>query len=237
MISIFKKIKVHPLYYLFLIVIILTANIKSFLEFSIIIIVHELGHIITALIFRWSILKIVILPYGMITFFKCNLSKPIYQEFLILLMGPLMQILFNLFLKNPYSNIILFINLLPIYPLDGSKILFLIFNKLMSYYNSYILIFIISLVVIFAVFLNYSNLLVIAMLIYLLYHLIGYILSLNETILLFCYERFKNRFYTSKKLIINGPNLKAMHRDRYHLFKINEKYVKEYDFMAKMFDK
>ncbi len=237
MINIFKKIYIHPLYYLFLLIIILTANIRSFIEFNILILVHELGHVITALLFKWNINKIVILPYGMITFFKNNLSKPIYQELLILIMGPLVQVIFNIYFNSPYSNIILFINLLPIYPLDGSKLFFLLLNKVTTYYLSYIYIFLVSFITIIFVFLHYHSFLIILMVIYLLYHLINYYLNINETILNFCYERFKTHFYTSKKIIINGVNIKAMHRDRYHLFKINQKYIKEYDFMAKMFDK
>ncbi|MBR3523526.1 MAG: hypothetical protein IKN87_02445 [Bacilli bacterium] len=237
MINIYKKIYIHPLYYLFLLIVLLTANIRPFIEFSIIILTHELGHIITALILKWRISKIVILPYGMITFFSNSLSKPIIQELLILIMGPLTQLIFNIYFKSTYSNIILFINLLPIYPLDGSKIVFLFFNKVTTYYKSYIYTYLISFITIIYLFLNYHSMLIILMLIYLLYHLIDYLYHLNETIISFCYERFKTKFYTTKYLIINGPNIKLMHRDRYHFFKINKKCVKEADFMLKMFDK
>ena len=229
--------KIHPLYYLFLFIIILTAHIHSFIEFSIIIFVHEMGHVLTALLFKWNISKIVILPYGMITFFKDNLTKPIYQELLILIMGPLFQIIFNIFYKSSYSNFILFINLLPIYPLDGSKLFFLLCNKIVSYYNSYILTFILSFITIIYLLFNIHNLLIILMLLYLFIHLITYLNNLNNTLLSFCFERFKYHFYSSKKKYLSSLNLKALFRGKYHYFKIDNKYVKEEEIFLKMFDK
>lgn len=235
--NIFKKIYIHPLYYFFLFIIILTANIQMFVEFSLVILVHELGHIITSLTFKWDIKKIVILPYGMITIFKNCLSKPIYQELLILIMGPIFQIVFNLFFKSQYSNFILFINFLPIYPLDGSKILFLLFNKITSYYNSYILIYFLSFIPIIYVLFSRINLLIILMIIYLLYHLINNFNNLNNTLLSFLYERFKNHYISSKIKIVNGINFKKMKRCKYHFFKIKNKLVKEAEILRKTFDK
>ena len=44
----------------------LTGNFKNFIIFSSIIIVHELGHIIGALIFKWKIDKIILLPLALL---------------------------------------------------------------------------------------------------------------------------------------------------------------------------
>ena len=234
MINIFK---IHPLYYLFLFIIILTANIRSFINFSILILVHELGHVIWALIFKWKIDRIVILPYGMITFFKDNLNKPIYQEFIILIMGPITQILFNSYFHSSFSNFILFINLLPIYPLDGSKIIFLLFNKFISYYKSYIYIIFLSFITITYLLITNHSLIIIACLMYLIYHLISYLYSLNNILISFCYERYKYHLFYKKIKYIDGLNIKKMFRDKYHCFKIKNKILKECDFLAKMFDK
>lgn len=237
MINIFKKIYIHPLYFFFLFIIIITANIRSFIEFSLIILIHELGHIITSLILKWNIKKIVVLPYGMITIFKNCLSKSIYQELLILIMGPIFQIIFNCYFRSQYSNYILFINLLPIYPLDGSKILFLLFNKLTSYYNSYILIYLLSFITIVFIVFNNFNLLIILMIIYLFYHLLNNIFNLNNILISFLYERFKKHYRNKSVKIINNLNFKKISRCKYHFFKIKNKLVSEEEILRKTFDK
>lgn len=229
--------KIHPLYYLFLFIVLLTANIRPFIEFSILILVHELGHVITSLLFKWKIDRIVILPYGMITFFKDNLNKPIIQEFIILIMGPLIQIIFNMFFHSPFSNFILFVNLLPIYPLDGSKIIFLLFNKIIPYYKSYIYTILLSFLTIIYLLINNHNLLIVICLAYLFYHLISSLNNLHNILISFCYERYKYHLFFNKKKYLNGFNLKNLYRQKYHYFKIKNKIVKESDFLAKMFDK
>lgn len=234
--NIFKKIHIQPLYIFFVILVIFTANFKAFITFSILLIIHELGHIITALIFKWDIDKIVVLPYGMITIFKNSLSKPIYQEFLILIMGPIFQIVFNLYFKCEYSNFLLFLNLLPIYPLDGSKFVFLFFNKIFSYYFSYILIYVVSFITIIMLLFKNNNLLITLTLITLIYQLIKHIYNLSYLIINFCFERFKSHFYTSHSLKVSN-NINKMHRDKYHYFNKNGKYVEESVILREMFDK
>lgn len=230
--------KIHPIFFFALIIVILTGKFNDFCEFMLIIMVHELGHILTALIFKWSIDKIVILPYGMITKFKNCLNKPIYQEFIILLMGPVFQICFNYFFKSKYNLFVLYINLIPIYPLDGSKFLFLFLNKFVSYYKSYILTFIISILTIIIIIFSFNNsLIVYLMIIYLSYNLFIYFKSLHKTILFFCYERYKNKYFNKKIKYLKKLNIYLMHRDKYHYFMKNKNYIEEKKILSKMFDK
>ena len=56
--------KVHILFYIVALFCILIGFFKEFIIFSSIIIIHELGHIIGALIFKWKIEKVVLLPFG-----------------------------------------------------------------------------------------------------------------------------------------------------------------------------
>ena len=72
----------------------LTGYFKHFILFTLLIIIHELGHITGALIFKWKIKKVLILPLGGLTIFDEYLSKSIFEEFIILIMGPLYQIIF-----------------------------------------------------------------------------------------------------------------------------------------------
>ena len=113
----------------------------------------------------------------------------LYKEFLIAVMGPLFQIIFWLFLYkinycnsvfNYYNTFILLFNLLPIYPLDGSKIFNIIINKITSFKKSYFVTFYTSIITIILfiyviIFKNY-NLSLIIIVLFLIKELIkGYI--------------------------------------------------------------
>ena len=125
--------RIHPFYYIFVLISIFTGNFKNFILFSVIIIVHEFGHLFVALLFNWKVEEVLLLPFGGVTIFNEDLNRPMIEEFLILIGGPLLQALFvymfrsNAFLVS-YSNVLLLFNLLPICPLDGSKLLNLFFN-------------------------------------------------------------------------------------------------------------
>ena len=117
------------------------------LLFMIIILVHELGHFVTAFLLGWKIQKIILYPYGGCSYFDEDINVSLKEEFLVLVMGPAIQILFILFLQyvvspptyvllKRYSYYLLMFNLLPIYPLDGGKILGLVLALFVSYYRS-----------------------------------------------------------------------------------------------------
>lgn len=57
-----------------------------------------MGHIFAALYYKWNIVKIIILPFGGITIFNEIINKPIKEEFMIAIMGPIFQIVFYLIL-------------------------------------------------------------------------------------------------------------------------------------------
>ena len=128
----------------------LTGNFKSFFFFSLITIVHEFGHILPAVFFKWKIKEVMILPFGALTLFEEKLNRSLKEEFLISIGGPLMQIIFvYLFFKNQndiinYSNLILMFNLLPIYPLDGSKLLNILLNILTSFKKSHLYLYMVA---------------------------------------------------------------------------------------------
>ena len=64
------------------------------LLYLLLIIVHELGHFFTAKYFNWEIDKIYIYPLGGLTKFKTLINKPLKEELLVTIMGPIFQILF-----------------------------------------------------------------------------------------------------------------------------------------------
>ena len=89
--------------------------------------------------------KIWIYPFGGITKLEMNINENPIKELLILIMGPIFQnlafimLLFLIKEKEMITIIhfsILVFNLLPIYPLDGGKLLNLLLNILFSYKKS-----------------------------------------------------------------------------------------------------
>lgn len=96
----------------------------------------------------WNVDKIYFYPYGGYTKFNDDLNKPKEEELLIMLAGPVIQIIYffiitfflennNLELFKSYHLSILFFNLLPIYPLDGGKLLNIILNYFLSFRKSF----------------------------------------------------------------------------------------------------
>ena len=157
--NIFKKIKLHPLFCLSVFVIVITGQFKSFITCMSIVLFHEIGHISIGLLLKWKIEQIIILPFGCLTMFNEYINRPLIEEFLICIAGPIFQMIYYLIMSNFFElsyvhyRLLLF-NLLPIIPLDGSKILNLILNKKMPFYFSEITSIFISLLLI--VFLGYT---------------------------------------------------------------------------------
>ena len=141
-----SKISIHPLFYIVLFITFITGYLKVFFGYTLIIIVHELGHIFASIILKWKIDKVIIYPFGGMTKFNQRINSSLLEEFLILIYGPLFQILFYKIYPLPYHEFILLFNLLPIYPLDGSKLLYILLNNIVSFYKSFIIIFIISII-------------------------------------------------------------------------------------------
>ena len=59
---------------------VITGNFKGFLLFTLIIIIHELGHILAALFYKWHIEKVLLLPFGALTIFHEKINKYGYNS-------------------------------------------------------------------------------------------------------------------------------------------------------------
>lgn len=246
-----KKIKFHYTYYIISISFILTGEFLNLLIFTSLIIIHELGHYLACLLTKINVKKIIIYPYGGITKTEDIIDIDFKTELLISISGIIMQIIYffiinilyknysireytyNLFYSYHYSMLIF--NLIPIYPLDGSKILNIIINKIFNFKISNFLLIIISIinmiVMIFIYKINYSYLMIIGVLINYLY---TYIKNIN-----YLYNRFLLEKYLYKKKYKNKKIIKdhtKMYRNSNHIIKNNNKYIKEEDFLIKMFD-
>ena len=242
--NILNKIYIHPLFIMTLFIFISIGYFRFLIYFMLLILVHELGHILISLLFKWNIDKIIILPFGGLTKYNEMINRPLIEEFLIAISGIVFQFVFYLLVKDfidykyfSFINyfIILF-NLIPIYPLDGSKILNIFFNLITSFKNSLVLTIIISyiFIIIFSLLFFSVNKIIAFVLIFLMLEVNKLYKERKELFNKFLLERYLNEFKFKKKKTIN--NVDKMKKDYRHLFYIDGRYLTENYFLKKMFD-
>ena len=242
--TILNKIKIHPFYLIFIFTFILIGRFKFIMFFTFLILIHETGHIIMSLFFKWDIDKIIVLPFGGMIKYNELTNRPLIEEFLIGISGVIFQYLLFLILKNIVSYryfsfinyFIIIFNLIPIYPLDGSKILNVLFNKITTFRNSILLTLILSyicILILSRVFFNINKLSI--LIIYILFKETTKLYNEKEFIFnKFLLERSLYEFKFKHKKTINS--VIKMKRDYKHLFKINGKYITEKYYLKNKFD-
>lgn len=236
--------KIHFLFFIVSFLCFMTGLFKDFVVFTSIIFIHELGHIVTGLLFKWKIDKVIIFPFGGLTIFNQKINTSSLEEFIIAIAGIIFQTVFLLLLNTnnylfiKYYKIILFFNILPIYPLDGSKVLNIFLNKIFPFKKSYSLTIFISLITIFALFIvmiDNFNLLLFLSIMLLLTKLFNYYKDIDIIWNKFLFERYLYKIKYKKIKKIN--NISKMFKEKTHVLFINNNIIKEKDFLSKMFDR
>lgn len=237
--------KVHIFYYIAAFVAVITGHFKGFLCFSLIIIVHEMGHILMGIKYGWRIEKVLLLPFGALTIFHEDLNRKIKEEFWIVIMGPLFQIVFTIIIYYffgssnfiYYSLIILGFNLLPIFPLDGSKILNLFFNRIFSFKSSHLLLIFVSILSILVLLFKVNcSLIFVLIVLFLIIRICLEIKDHDSLFNRFLLERYLNKYHFKKIKRIPSMNMNGMKRDYGHLFFDGNKYISEMSRLKKRFD-
>jgi stage IV sporulation protein FB len=140
----FKKLSFNPLFYCFSFLFFITGYFNNYSSFILLILIHEFGHFFVAYLFKYKIIKVTIYPFGGCTELEYNINSSFFSEFLIIISGPLLQLLFTfiiykyypfvpLYFYN-YSMLILLFNIIPIFPLDGGRLFNLLFSCYFSFY-------------------------------------------------------------------------------------------------------
>ncbi len=138
------KIKFNYLTLYFLLIACLCGFIKYALYSFFIVLFHELGHIFITLILGYEVISVEIFPFGGLTKINKHLNTPIFNDLLIASFGIVFQLILSFILSllkvdsflMQINYQIMFFNLLPIIPLDGSKILMEISCLFLSFKNS-----------------------------------------------------------------------------------------------------
>lgn len=237
--------KIHPFFYIFMFICLFTGNVRDFLVFSAIVFVHELGHIISGFLFSWKVEKIVILPFGGLTIFDNFINTSLLEQFIVTLMGPLFQIVFYLIISHffilsdtvvYYNFVLLIFNLLPIYPLDGSKFLYIFLCLFLPFKCSHLLLCFVSFffVVLVLFFVGHFDLLVVLILLFLLFKVFYELRNHSFIFYKFLSERYIYIFKFRCLKRVNSVN--KMYLWCRHLFCDGDKYITEREKLLKMFD-
>ena len=217
-----------------------TGFFKPFLFMIIYLLIHEFGHILIGYVLGFKVIKINIYPCGLLTIFNMKINDSIFKDFLIALSGPLFQIL-GYFLIKKYYGIHLFLiifNLLPIYPLDGSKIfsdlLYIIFpykvcNDILFFVSYIICIFILCF------FIYNFNLIYILIFIVLLFKILEFYNNRKFIFNSFVMERilYNFKFLFFKKI----KNINNMYKGSYHFIYNNGNYIDEDTYLNNLYKK
>ncbi len=132
---------------------VVTANFKQLFFLMIIIFVHEMGHAFSAHFFSWRIKSIMLLPFGGVAEVDEHGNRSLKEECIVILAGPLQHLWIQgaVFLLHAshimttsdyhmftfYNVSILLFNLLPVWPLDGGKLIFILFSNHWSYQKAH----------------------------------------------------------------------------------------------------
>lgn len=241
-------IKIDSSLYILLLIGMLSGYIKDIVIVFSIVLIHELGHVIFFRIFNIEIEKIVIYVTGGICFVNKKINNRILYDFMINIAGIMMQVIlffiiyylwkngyvvdstYNMF--NTYNTGIIIFNLLPIIPLDGSKLFFNICSKFFSFIVSYRLMIVVSIIslLLFGLFNVLLGINGIVICIFLLIQLFVVIKEYKYVINKFYLERILyNNFYDS---IVNDVNLvNKMKIGKFYYFYKDGRYYNEKDYL------
>lgn len=246
------KIEFHRTYLVMALGFVLTGYYLNLIVFTSLILVHEFGHYLMARIHHFQVKKIVIYPYGGMTKIEDMINRDISEELLIATAGVIIQYLFYLIigycyqrgvireytyqLYTLYNSQMIFFNLLPIYPLDGAKILNLILDKYFPYYRANMITIVVSVVVIGGIVglsiysCSYSNLMVMGLLFTYLYQFFKKRKYLYQRFLL---ERYLYNIEYPKVKLVKG--VREMYKNKSHWIFKDNCYRREREVLEELF--
>lgn len=235
-----KNIRITYGFVLIIILAFLIGLTKEILLIFSAFIIHEIGHLVFFKVYEFKVNKITIFPFGGVIDYDLK-NDFLYKEILVTVAGVLFNYLFYLIFSllrfnalAHYNYFLILINLLPIYPLDGGRVMIYLLSYLIPYRLAkklgHIFSIFLSLLLLTLFVLEYSGfLLILICLIFIRNNITSLIILKRE------YERFilikylyPNSAFKEKmtKYWIDKP-IHSLFYDRYMIFKYDEFLVKE----------
>src|SRR5690625_902439 len=262
----YSKFQFHPTLIFFIFISFLTGTFVQLFILLGIVLWHELGHFFTAKFFRWRIDRVVLWAFGGVMKTDEQGTRPLKEEIIVTLFGPLQHLfiyIVTVFLGyvelapttfisdlHKYNLIVLLFNLLPIYPLDGGKLVLYMLGFYLPYRKSYRMILTfsilaITLLVIFQLFYLPFTFTAVLLLLFLLVEAIKARRNEFYTFMRFLLQRFYLQKYTlSIERIEASKETKLIdifnrfYRNKYHHIYINSSnYISEKDTLHYYFHK
>ncbi len=216
---------------------------KKSLLYLLLIIVHELGHFLTGKLFNWEVDKIYIYPLGGITKFNTSINKPMKEELMVTIMGPVFQIIFYCLIKDldnslGYFNLLLLtFNLLPVVPLDGSKLLNILLSTRISFKKVLNILQVISLLIypLIVIFFSYkiNSLFMLTVSFLLIFKILEEGKNIKYIINKFLLERYLKRYKFKKDIIVK--NIASFYKYKNNII-INNKIMNEKEALNNYFN-
>ncbi len=253
--NILTKWKVNLFTYFYLFLAFVCGYFFNVCLLFLIVIIHELGHVISIKFFHYKIKEIDLYPFGGITKIDEPLNSSINKNIVIALSGITFQLILglfvNVFFKHQiislktynlftfYNQTILIFNLLPIYPLDGSKLLNLILEKYLPYTKAMTLtngisFLFVLLFIIYNILTPVKNYLICSFLV------IQFIIIVKNQKYLkirFLLERYLYQFPYQKIESHKNDDLNLLKKNTLHFFQEKDYFLHEKKLLAKIFDK
>jgi stage IV sporulation protein FB len=140
-----RKIKINPAFWIVILGAIFTGHFREIIIWFFVVLIHEMGHFAGAHLFKWRISRIELLPFGGAAVVEEHGTRPFHEEIWVAVLGPVQHfwLIGISFIFNEIGWItpeffqwflmlnltILLFNLLPIWPLDGGKVVFALFTR------------------------------------------------------------------------------------------------------------
>ncbi|TGA99490.1 stage IV sporulation protein FB [Sporolactobacillus shoreae] len=149
----YSKISIHPVFWLVIAAGMFTGHLWETVIAFAIVLIHECGHAVAAYRMGWKVEAIELLPFGGVAKIDESREHPFWQECIVVLAGPFQNVcllfLGLLVAPGPFWGMqqqeifynqnmaILLFNLLPIWPLDGGRLLHLYLERLYPFKLAY----------------------------------------------------------------------------------------------------
>lgn len=211
--------------------------------------VHEMSHMLAAWLCHYEVEEVTIYPFGFSATIPLLGYGSLVKEIFIISAGPISQVLFPFlfqflsylgwissefaaYLMMINANTLIF-NLLPVYPLDGGRLMQAFFHSLLRYRRAQQMTCIASFLILLALFISQlmNGISALVVQLFLMFQIIVCWKDITHTQLKFYHHRYRHPTYLAP--IMNSGN--DLYRGRYNVMCSTRGWMEESAWLAKRF--